>query len=170
MSGPRGPVAPPGSREDILARIEALLGSISGIGGVWRNRGDFTNPELPVAVLLDGEEELDPSEDIQRMKFGRMPSARMILKPDILIIARQRDTVSNQTLAGSPAPIGPELSSWRDKVLAAVINDQTLLSLLTPTGQIVYRGCETDMQFGGSLLGRLLLHIEFTYVWAAPTA
>lgn len=156
-----------GTREEILAHIATLLGAIPGINGVYRDRGDFTGAQLPIAVLLDGGEEL--IQEIMPRKLGKMPPAMFTLKPEIAVIAKPRDTPSNETLAGQPVPIGPELSDWRDKVLASIINDETLLTLLTANGQIVYRGCDTDMQWGGSLSGALQVYLEFTYVWVPPT-
>lgn len=172
MSGPRGPVLPPGSREEILARIFTLLGDVSGIAEVCRNRGNFEGVQLPALALLDGGHEL--VQEIRPGKTVQMPSALFTLKPGIVLITVPRATLSNLTLmvngVEQPAPIGPELSAWEDKICATIENDPTLLSLLTTSGQIVYKGSDTDMQWGSSMLGGLQLHYDFTYVRVSPAS
>lgn len=161
MSGPVG------SREQILARLEELLGTVPGIVSSVRNRGDVVDGQLPALILLDGREE---TISAIRGRDGKMTSALIKLIPEIVLIAHPRDTVSNLELNEQPAPIGPELSEWRDRVLLALTNDVVLLGLLTSLGQIAYLGLDTDMRWGSSLSGAVQFHLEFTYVWVPPTA
>lgn len=163
-----------GTREQILERIVALLGTVPGIRNAVRDRAQFadvagsaTDAEVfPAAVLLDGGEEL--MQTIVPQKSVLMPAAIFRMRPEIYVLLRQRDDATNLTLDGQPAPVGPELTAWRDAVLAALINDPTLLDLLTTSGQIVYRGCQTDMASGRTLIGQLQLYIDFHYVWLPP--
>jgi hypothetical protein len=157
----------PGSREQILAQIAALLEGVSGLAGFYRDRGDFQEFQLPAVLLLDGSEEL-VSEILPR-KTVYMPPAIMRLQPEIFVLLKRRDDASNLTVNdGVAAPIGPEISFWRDLVLSTLINDSVLAGLLTTTGQIVYRGCQTDMATGRTLYGELQLFVDFHYVWEPP--
>jgi len=151
-----------GTREQIIERIETLLSNVTGITAVYRDRGEMPIDKLPAAILLDGSENL--AYPVTPNKSGRMPPAIFILSPQIFVVLQPRDDMTNSTLNGIAAPIGPELSGYRDKILADVVNDPTLLGLLTANGQIVYRGCDTDMQTGSSMVGQLQMHFEFHYV------
>jgi hypothetical protein len=154
------------SREDILAQIETVLASISGVATCARDRGLLETDELPAIILLDGREDIVQT-NVATYKSVLMPPAIFRLQPQIFLILPQRDDATNQTVNnGTYQPVGPQLSYWRDVILGALINDPTLLAMITTSGQISYRGMETDMQTGGTLQGQLRLHIDFNYVWA----
>jgi len=159
------------TREDILERIIGVLGGVSGVMEASRNRSEFTQDKLPAIILLDGSEEIAMDEPVPRLKTVRMVPAIMRLRPEIFVILPQRADATNTVMPdGTYNPIGPALSFWRDAVLAALINDATLVALLTSSGQIVYRGCATDMATGRTMWGQLQLFIDFHYVWFPPTA
>lgn len=154
------------TREDILDRLETLLGSVEGITAVYRDRAEMPVEKLPAVILLDGSENI--SQQIMPNKSVRMPPAIFTLAPQIFVVLKPRDDMSNTTLDGVSAPIGPELSAYRVKVISTVINDPTLLSLVGSNGQILYRGSDTDMQSGSSMIGQIQMHFEFNYVFMPP--
>jgi hypothetical protein len=133
---------------------------------VWRNRGAFNAEDLPVAVLLDGTEEI--RTEIKGQSLVQMPMAVMTLLPEVFIILVPRADESNTTLNVNGAlvksPVGPELSSYRAKVIKAVITDINLYTLLGSNGQVEYRGCETDMRTANTLQGMMLMHFALSYV------
>jgi hypothetical protein len=157
------------SREDILVQIGAILAAIAGVKTFCRNRGEMSDVELPAIIMLDGREDIVDNR-VAQMKSVKMPPAVFRLQPQIFVILRQRDDATNLTLDGEDAPIGPELSYWRDAVLAALINDPVLIEMLTTTGQVVFRAMETDMQTGGTMQGMMRLSIDFNYVWQPAQA
>lgn len=151
-------------REEILLYLMELLGQIEGITAVYRDRGELPDDKLPAAVLLDGKETLKSS--ISGHKFNAMPTALFGLYPQIFIILRPRDDVSNETLDGVPAPVGPELSAFRVKVLNAM-KDENLALMLGANGQVEYLGFDTDMQTGstiGAMGAQMQFHFCFYYV------
>lgn len=150
-------------REAILERLEALLGTVSGIANVYRDRGDADSFELPAAWILDGSEVLDNVDELIRNKSVYMPNVIMTLRPSIVLITKPRDDASNSTVGGVSAPIGPEISEWRVLILNAIINDETLVGLLTTSGQIAYHGCDTDMVQDNVRRGFLQMHFSFHY-------
>lgn len=156
--------AAPATREQILVQIGSILASIAGVKTFCRDRGELGDIELPAIIMLDGREDIVDNR-VAQMKSVRMPPAVFRLQPQIFVILRQRDDASNLTLDGADAPIGPELSYWRDAVLSALINDPTLIGMLDTSGQIVYRGMTTDMVTGATLQGQMQLFIDFHYVW-----
>lgn len=158
--------------EQILARLATLLGSMSGILGVYRDRGDLLKDmevggalvkQLPAALIWQAGSEL--TMDVSHLKSVRMPPAIYAMRPEIYIICRPRDDATNLTLDGVSNPISAELASWREHVDAAIMNDPTLIGLLTTSGQIVFLGYETDMRNGGELFGMIQLKYEFRYLW-----
>lgn len=153
-------------REQILSRIHTLLGTVSGITAAYRDRAEFPDDKLPAACVLDGGEQV--IQDLGPNKFVKMPPAIFALTPQVFVVLRPRDNLANETLDGVAAPVGPELSDWLDKIITAVVNDPTLLSLVGSNGQILYRGCETDMQTGSSIIGQLQVNFEFHYVFIPP--
>jgi|SRR5580704_1725787 hypothetical protein len=156
------------TRELILERLAVLLGEVSGIQSTWRNRGDLTDIERPAAIVLDGRERLrNPVEDVYKLKTVKMPTAIFTLEPQIFVALQMRDDVTNLTVNQVSDPVGPELSMWRMLVKDAVINDSVLLDLVTVNGQIIYKGCDTDMQTGsmiGALGAEMQFFFEFCYV------
>lgn len=154
------------TREQILEQVEALLNTISGLHAVYRNRGELPREDLPAAVLLDGRGH--GQMPIRRLKSVKMPPTIMTMSPQIWIATEPRDDATNMTLNGAPAPIGPELSMWEQLVLNAIVNDPTLIALLTAEGQIEYKGFETDMAIGSSMTGQLAMFFELTYVLMPP--
>jgi hypothetical protein len=158
------------AREQIILRLVELLGSVSGITAVYRDRGQTTEDSLPAAYVLDGEETIpqEARDGIFRSKSVKMRPTPMTLRPQIFILLKPRDTVLNLTLDNVSAPIGPELSAYRFQVLSAIVNDPTLLGLLTTNGQMIYLGCDTDMQTMSAMNGSLQMHFEFTYFLDMP--
>lgn len=150
------------TREAILTQLEILLGDVSGIKNVFRDRIELQREELPALVLLDGREL--PMSQIPYLKRVKMPPALFKIETQIWLALVPRDDITNATLDGVPAPIGPELSAYRMKILDAVINDPTLVAILTTTGQMEYRGHETDMAVGSTAVGNMMMRFDFTYV------
>jgi hypothetical protein len=154
------------TREAILTRLETVLGNITGITAVYRDRGEMPIEKLPAAILLDGSEII--AQQITPNKSVRMPPAIFTLVPQIFIVLKPRDDMTNTTLDGVEAPIGPEISAYRLQVIDAIVNDSELLSLVGSNGQILYRGADTDMQSGSSMVGQLQMHFDFNYVFVPP--
>lgn len=150
--------------EEILERLVTVIGTVTGITAVYRNRSELPAEKLPGAVVLDGSEDI--RSNIGGKSFVQMPPAVFTLKPYVYIVLQLRDDITNNTVGGVSNPVGQELSSFRVKALNAVLNDETLLALCGPNGQIEYRGYATDMEPGqpiGSLGAQIQLKFTFSY-------
>jgi hypothetical protein len=154
-------------RERILVHLHELLSGIPGIALCARDRGELTNEHRPGVILLDGSETIigDPASSL---KSVRMPPAIFTFRPQVIFVAKERDTTANVTVNGKPAPIGPELTYWLDLILETVLGDPVLLSLVTANGQITYLGHETDMQWGSSMIGALQIQLSINYPFYPP--
>lgn len=162
--------------EAIYEQLMTLLGAISGVSTVWRDRGDIPNDnELPAIILLDGRETTEM--DIRRTKSVKDAPKIMDLQPEVVVVLYPRATKQNLTIEqnGSiiPAPVGPELSAWRMKIRTAVINDPGLIAIIggdRGEGQIIYEGYTSDMEQGGSMYGSMLLRFCIRYPLFPPQA
>ena len=150
-------------RELVLQRILAVLNTVEGVAegnnekSVFRNRGQVPEDKRPAIVLLDG---------IERKRTvtvgggrSRMPAVEMDLSPQIFVLLKTRSNLTNVN-------VGEELSEFRVRVLAALFADMELWDLLGgDSGQIEYRGADTDMQTGSNMTGEMQLDIAFTYIF-----
>lgn len=166
-------------RELILVRLFTLLGELPGIKTVYRNGSELTEAEKPGAVLLDGVETIltNPA----RRNIVQMPPAEFVLRPQVFIVLPMADNIKtnlNVTVLGTPyaatevggqpmSPVGPLISQYRATVVSGVLNDQNLVSLVGPNGQIILEGMETDMQTGstvGAFGATAMFRFALTYV------
>jgi hypothetical protein len=140
-------------REDILARLLELVGTIPNIRSAHRNNVDITEDQLPAALVLDGDEESDGAGDVSMKQPHRPYNVQMT--PEI-IIAQQADEV------------GSDLSTLRRELIKRVLTDTELNEQIVKTGRhgngaIRYLGCQTDLGWMRSLHGALRAQFLFKY-------
>lgn len=151
-------------REKILKQILVSLGTVSGLVGVHRNRGDIEpinaetkNPNCPCGILLDGKWRI--AVPTTGKGIGSiMPATTFLMFPQICIVLMPRDTPDNEG-------VGEELSLYEDRITKAILQDDSLISLCGNNGEIMYLGGETDMHTDGSLIGIMQLEFSFGYVF-----
>ncbi len=150
-------------REQILLRLVAILGGVSGLLNVYRDRDvvppidkETLSPNLPAAWVLQGGER-KRGASLGRYVTGEMPPQLMTMTPQIWIVLMPTSTVAN-------ANQGALLSSYRVEVINAVIHDVQLITLIGTNGEIEFTDCVTDMQSGGDMEGQMHLGFAFTYV------
>ncbi len=141
-------------REQILARILVVLGTVEGVARVARNRPDVPGLSRPAAVLHDGgESERDKGlggravgqQDRRIQVFDLAPIIHLLIGADI-------------------ADIGGLLSMLRLRILAAILNDSELITLRGRNGEIRYAGCQVDPPGPESREGRMEINLTITYV------
>ena len=143
-------------REQLLVYVAGLLATLPGIGtaadgtpAVYRDRGEVLEGNKPAVVLLDGVERTESI--VKGTNVVVMPAAVVGLIPQIFVLLLKRDDAANTLLNGQLAPIGPEISGWRSRIIALLAQDNTLAAMLGPNGRIEYRGSDTDMQTGSTI-------------------
>jgi len=146
------------SREDILVYVLALLTNLSGVVSVWRNRRNLPekdedgNSLRPAIIMLDGDQRVvQSSAQIMATKAVRMMGVHVCINPEIFIVLDMPDTPENNTLHGNAYDPGAELSDWCSKITGVIENDDGLIDLLTPNGQIAYLGFDTDMKTASTI-------------------
>jgi hypothetical protein len=140
-------------REDILARLLEVVGTIPNIRSAHRNNVDITEDQLPAVLVLDGDEESDGASDVSMKQPHRPYNVQMT--PEI-IIAQQADEV------------GSDLTTLRRELIRRVLTDTELNEQIVKTGRhgngaIRYLGCQTDLGWMRSLHGALRAQFLFKY-------
>jgi hypothetical protein len=155
-------------RELILERLMQIGSGLSGIAATLRNHGPSQTGLLgvprPAFLLFDGGSRL--TQDVTRHKATRMPPTIWCMRPQVVVVLANRDTVENQRLDGVDAPVGPEISSWMNLVKDTVTNDPVLLELVTSDGTHYLNSFDTDLKVGGPVGAYgawLMMNYEFYY-------
>lgn len=144
------------TREEILVRLEELLGELSL--SVYRNRGILPTDQRPAAVLLDGSGEVITSRLGRKGREVAMAYPMLVaLRPQIFVVIQVRPV-------SEAAAIGPLLSNYLGVILKTVLEDPDLLQLVGSNGDIGLLRYETDMQTGSTMEGQLQVDFEFRYV------
>jgi hypothetical protein len=140
-------------RENILARLVVIVGTMPSIKQVYRNNVDLTEDDLPAAAVLDGDEETDDTSDRSMRPPDRPTLATM--HPEIIIFKL--------------APqVGPDISTLRRELIKLVLYDTELNEQIVKTGRygngaIRYLGCQTDLGWERSMFGALKANFQFRY-------
>lgn len=140
-------------REDILARLLAVVATIPNIKTAVRGDMDLTPEHLPAAVVMDGDEETNDASDLSMRPPNRPTVVQMT--PEIILVESE---------AGEIVDIG----TLRREVIKRVLTDTELNENIVKTGRhgngaIRYLGCQTDVGWMRSLHGALRAQFLFKY-------
>lgn len=136
-------------RENILARLKAVVGGVAGITKCERNLDEIPENIRPAAVIFDGGEEAAESDP-------RRPSSRpriISMTPQILIL-----------IGDDARDLGTTMNDMRAKVIAAINNDTTLAGHTLLDESVRYLGFETNLEPGRTGEGWGILSYEFIYL------
>lgn len=159
-------------KELILRRMLAVYRTVPGLkqvdghGSAWRNRGLLPNEWRPGIILLDGSLRIRQNTTVGLKTnrsymddiSSRVVPAEMTLLPQTFILLQVRENQDNEG-------VGEELSQFETSLLAMLMHDDELWDLLGGggSGNIEYRGNDTDMQTGSSMEGQMQLEVALTY-------
>lgn len=152
----------PGSREDLMVRLLAILNTVSGIEQTTRNRGLLQNEKRPAQVLLDGDEIVELAfqrSNKLRGRGGLMEPQLMRATPQIFYLPREK-----RPRTDDPSNIGTEANAWLAQVQNKIWNDTALAALLGSNGSLVYNACETDLKSGSAMSGEVRLDFYMIYL------
>lgn len=137
-------------REEILARIFAVIQALPGLAHVARNDVDIPESRLPAVVVIDGNETADEGA----FNRGRPPHGPNLIAMTPMVY------VEASAEAGA---VGTVLNGIRESVLSALRSDATLLNLLHAK-DIRYEGCQVALESGKNTIGEMLIEFSLTYV------
>jgi hypothetical protein len=151
-------------REDILARLFIIMGTMDDIETNARNRTLLETEKRPAQVLLDGDENVRSSIGTQRKQGNAslMAPQIMTLRPELYYLPKEKRHINATN-------IGTEANTWRRAFLGKLWSDVELATLLGSNGSIEYNGCETDLKSGSAMSGEIKLDFIVNYV-LKPTA
>lgn len=133
-------------REEIMARLFEILNTVQDIKSVERNLDEFPEDVRPMAILLDGDEEVAP--EFQR-PWVKGKSWTIVDMVPIIVIS----------MGGKPEEIGTDINELMARVITAVMTDADLPDILTTNGNVVY--VATDSRLNHSLAMDCDLQIRF---------
>jgi hypothetical protein len=134
-------------REDILARLVEVVATVPNLRTVIRNNIEWVDDQMPLAVVLDGDEEVVAGNDSSR------PSNRPLIvnmTPEIQIVEQS-------------SAIGSDLTTFRRELIKLVLADATLNAQTGSNGSIGYAGCETAFGWQQKQYGALQIRFIFKY-------
>jgi hypothetical protein len=134
-------------REAILSRLVEVVATVPNLRTTLRNNVDWTDDQMPLAAVLDGDEEIATGND------GSRPSNRSTLvdmTPEIQIVEQS-------------SAIGSDLTTFRRELIKLVLNDASLNALTGSNGKISYLGCETVFGWQEKQYGALQVRFRFKY-------
>lgn len=137
-------------RQEIIDQLLTLLSQVTGVQGVFHNRGELpTREKTPGIILLDGA--IERKTPVDGFNITQMPPAVYTLKPEIVLALTPRDNVNNDVLDGHANPVGDEMSLFEQRIVGVILNDDTLVALVGDTGSVIYDGFESDMRNGSTI-------------------
>jgi len=131
----------PDIREDILARLNEVVAGVPGISTTIRNNIDWVDRQMPVAMVLDGDEEVVSD------------------KPRVMVVTMTPEI----TIIEESDSIGSDLTTFRRELMKLVLSDVTLGALAGANGKISYLGCETVFGWQEKQYGALQMRFRFKY-------
>lgn len=140
-------------REIMLQRLLAVLQSIPGIKTCERNLDQVAASQRPAIIVIDAHEMVDRGSLLNLTKPTNAPTI-VDMSPQIIL-----------SLSGTKGQddVGTQLNNYRVQILAAVLKDPTMQSLLSPNGTITYEGCGTSIARGGKIEGEMGINLCFHY-------
>src|SRR5665647_867478 len=126
-------------------------------GNIVQNRNELPKELVPGIIVLDADEIKDPRAQLRErgLTETRVPSNIMKMTPEIYVVLDTRG-ITNKN-------VGKDLNTARLAILAAVLPDTQLQSIVGANGNIVYDGCVTYLARNRTMKGQLGCSITFTY-------
>lgn len=140
-------------REAILSQLVTICGGVEGVNAVGRNTLDVSELLRPAVIVLDGMEQVAtaPLTDYRAPTVSKRQLMQLV--PQIIIALR----------GNSGGEGGALLTLYRNRVLAAILNDATLQASVTTNGGIRYTGCVVPPPDAEGREFRIDLNLTFTY-------
>lgn len=138
-------------REQILTRLVTVCAAVTGVVTAGRNLTDVPLMARPAVLVSGGAEQVRIAVTGHRYRHSEVQT--MDLTPGITLLVR----------SDTGAEAGSLMSLFRGRLVAAILADTTLRSLVTTNGAIRYDGCNETEPTPESKEPRLELQIAFTY-------
>lgn len=135
-------------REQILERMQAVVGAVAGVKTAVRNKTEADDTQLPLISVLEGD------EDAQAGPKGRNSTRPYVVTATPQIFIR----------VGSNTP-GQDLNAIRLAVMKAIPTDAQLSALTLNDRGIRYAGMQSTLHAGRTMIGAMALVFTLTYLF-----
>lgn len=137
------------TRELVLARLLTVCGNVTGISAAVRNRDSLSDIRLPAIQIFDGDEEVnDLGAEYRRSSLPAM----VIMRPLLYV-----------SYADLTADIGSTINAARARIIAAVMGDATLQTIVGANGKVRYEGSNSGLQPARKMTAQMMINFSFTY-------
>lgn len=137
-------------RKAINDHMVELLGQVTGVKGVFHNRGELPPREkTPGIIYLDGT--VQRKTPVDGFNITQMPPAVFTLHPEVVLALTPRDNVNNDLLDGIPNPVDVEMAAFEQQIVGLILSDDTLVAMVGDSGSVIYDGFESDMRNGSTI-------------------
>lgn len=137
-------------REQILARLVTIAGTVSGVDFVFRNKDEISETERPCIRIYDGDEVLSDKSPPAEHKGA--VQTMMTMTPLVAI-----------ELGGKPENVGTDLNTLRLRLIKAVLTDTQLPEMVAKKGRYRYEGCTMSSTTARLTEVAMILTFAFTY-------
>jgi hypothetical protein len=124
-------------------------------GNIVHNRDELPGEKVPGLILLDADETKDPRFPQNPGRQGPSGPGMMRMTPEIYVVLDVRKPANLN--------VGEDLLLARAAIMASILGDTTLQSLVGAGGSIVYDGCYTDLARNRQMRGQMGLSFTFGY-------
>lgn len=139
-------------REEILARSFIIIQTkVTGLKKSFRNNIEHSESDLPLMVLLDGDEKAE-SPDMMDNR-GPKVARSMIMTPQFMIIVSQ-----------SLADVGSLLNEFRGKLIHEMTHDDELTALTKNSIGVRVITTQTNFAWGRSMTGEMGVGFAIPYM------
>lgn len=135
-------------REEILARLTTLLGTVEGVAGAKRNTTEVPEKKRPFIIIYDGDEEARDEAEQGKGRSALKPTI-MTMTPEVVVFD-----------ADKAVDVGTSLNALRAKVIKAVLSDATLTKLAMG---MRYQAISTGFALGRNIEGEGVMVFAFDY-------
>jgi len=144
-------------REQILTRLFEIMNTVTDFETHARNRGLMDQDMRPAIILLDGSEVVRTASKTDHIGHPKISVMLLTMRPQIFIVLKFKKPQNDG--------LGEELNAFRIKVMDAIIQDTDLSAIIGSNGNIVYEGCDTDLESGRMVEGQMQIKLAITYVF-----
>lgn len=141
-------------REEVLARLFAILDDIEGRETCVRNRGILDNDKLPALILLDGDETTKTLSGGNTRGRTGLSVSLVTMTPQIFVVLKLKKPANEL--------VGQLVNTFRGRILNAIAADEQLKAIIGPNGGMTYDAMETDLKTGSPLEGEAQLNFSIT--------
>jgi hypothetical protein len=124
-------------------------------GNIVRNRDQLPAELVPGIILLDADETKDQRFPQNPGRQGPSGPGMMRMTPEIYVVLDVRQPQNTN--------VGEDLLLAREAIMALVLADPTLQSLVGSGGVIIYDGAYTDLARNRTMRGQMGLSFTFGY-------